>query len=175
MPSRRSYLTGLATAGVVGFAGCSDGSDRVTGTVFRKSVHAAHSTQQEDTDWTLIAFMAGGVHDQTVLIKYDPTYLTVDTDAVEMTLTDEQQKLLERDFGGVELSFAVVPEGADGGPVRQARRPAFNEVRVGGEATVSAFTGDDGARYHRLHETGPRPAELSISQLTRIRTDEASQ
>jgi hypothetical protein len=116
--------------------------------------------------------MSGGVHDQTVLIEYDPMYVTVDTDAVEMTLTDEQQNLLNRNFGDVELSFTVVPEDADGGPVRQARRPDFNEVRVGGEATVSASTGDDGAYYHRLHETGPRPAELSISQL---QTDDASQ
>ncbi|MFC7228743.1 hypothetical protein N0B31_15135 [Salinirubellus salinus] len=172
MPSRRSYLAGLATAGVVGLVGCADESDRTTGTVFRKSVRAAVPSGQEDSNWTGIASMSGGVHDQTALIEYDPMYVTVDIDAVEMTLTDEQQDLLDRNFRDFELSFTVVPDGADGGPVRQARRPDFNEVHVGGEATVSAFTGDDGAYYHRLHETGPRSAELSISQL---RTDEAAQ
>lgn len=174
MPSRRDYLAGLATTGVVGFAGCAGYFDRMTGTVFRKSVHAAVPTRHRDPDWTIIAHMGGGVHDQTVSIEYDPTYVTVDTDAVEMTITDEQQDLLDRNFVEVDLTFAVIPDGDKGGPVRDARRPDFNEVRVGGEATVSEYTGDDGAYYHRLHGTGPRPATLSISQLSRVRTDDRS-
>lgn len=172
MPSRRDYLAGLATAGVVGFAGCAGDSDRMTGTVFSKSVHAAAPPRREAPDWTIVASMSGGVHDRTVSIEYDPKYVTVDTDAVEMTITDEQQALLDRNLGEVELSFTVVPDDAKGGPVREARRPDFNRVRVGGEATVSEYVGDDGAYYHRLHGTGPRPAPFSVSQLVQLQTDD---
>lgn len=173
MPSRRDYLAGLATAGVVGLAGCSGDTDRMTGTVFRKSVHAAVSTQEGDPDATIIAHVGGGVHDRTVSIEYDPKYATVDTDAIAMTITEEQQNLLDRNLIDVEITFSVIPEDSKGGPVREARRPDFNEVRVGGEATVSEFAGDDGTYYHRLHETGPRPAELTISRLKQVQADSA--
>jgi hypothetical protein len=174
MPSRRDYLAGLAVTGAVGLAGCSGDSDRTTGTVFRKSVHAVVPTRQETPDSTFVAHIGGGVHDRTVSIEYDPEYATLDTDAVEMTITDDQQDLLDRRLEDVEITFGVVPDDAKGGPVRKARLSDFNEVRVGGEATVSERTDDDGAHYHRLHETGPRPAELSISRLTRVDVDDAS-
>jgi hypothetical protein len=132
-------------------------------------VVAAVPPRQEDY-WTVIGSMTDSINDQTVVIKSDPMYVTVDTGAVEMTLTDEQQDLLDQNFGEFELSFTIVPKGADGGP----RRPDFNEVRVGGEATVSEVTGDDGASYHRLHDTDQRSAELSISQFIQHQTDHSS-
>ncbi len=79
----------------------------MTGTVFSKSVHATVSTRQEDY-WTGIASTSDGVHDHTVLIEYHPMYVTADTDAIVITLTDEQQDLLDRDFGDTSVECKTV-------------------------------------------------------------------
>ncbi|MFD1513994.1 hypothetical protein [Halomarina rubra] len=165
--NRRALLSSLGVCAAASLAGCSGYFDRTTGTVFRKNASVAVQTQRGPV-WTSLAVIVGGVDDRDVLIHYDPEYVSVDTDAVEMTITDEQRDRLDRDFIGSSYIAGLIPDGKEQGPIRELHRPEFNEMRVGGKATVSQYTTEEGSTYFRLHGTDPRPNELSISHLSRI-------
>ena len=166
MPSRRDCLTGVIIAGTSGIAGCSGYLDRTTGTVFRKTVHVGVPSSRGPV-WTNLAVLTLRSNRDSAYVEYDPRYVTVDTDGVRLTVSDEQYEALKLEFDGISFGVGIAPD--DGGDWINANsdRADFNELQVAGGATVGEFRGEDGSGFIRLHDTDPRRRNLELTDVHR--------
>ena len=172
MPSRRDYLRGVAGSGLGGLAGCMGYFDRTTGTVFRKTVSVAYPTRDRGPVWTSVAILALGADGRTALAQYDPEYATVDIDAVSLSVSTEQAELMNQRFSGTKYTAGIDPGEGNRGMNRAADRAGFNELHLGGSATVGTYTADDGTGYFRVHATEPPQQNLTIREVSRFDIDE---
>ncbi|MFD1514365.1 twin-arginine translocation signal domain-containing protein [Halomarina rubra] len=171
MPSRRDFLTGVAAAGFSAIAGCSGYLDRTNGTVFRKTVSVAHPTNDRGPVWVSAAILSLGGDGKSVIAQYDPEYAAVNGGAGELSVSAEQEEVMAQRFTDVEYIAGVMPGEGESGPIREAHRTDFNDMHVGGSATVGEYSTDDGG-YFRLHGADSPQQPLTIKETTQFDLDD---
>ncbi|WP_435179248.1 hypothetical protein [Halorussus sp. AFM4] len=164
MPSRRRLLAALGTTAAGALAGCS-ASDATTGVVARKDVTVAVPQDVGDPVDTTVAFLAFESESRLVHGEYAHVAGAA-VDGATIAVSEQLHERLSDRFTAVRYTTDVVP--ADGSKPADGAvdRWAFNDLSVGGTATVESSVGDAGRGRLRLRETTARerdPAEITVS------------
>jgi hypothetical protein len=166
MPSRRKFLSGVAAVGAVGVAACVGSAETTTGPVLVKSINveavaSAEGTTRIDLLTVLFEPSENSLHGQ-----YDPEYAGSAFDDRSVTVSDRLGEELKDRFGDVRYLVSVSPTVGDESPVNvAATRTDFNELTLGGRATVSTRSGEDEFRYLQVHDTESRNQAVSDGDI----------
>ncbi|GAA0262033.1 hypothetical protein GCM10009000_093040 [Halobacterium noricense] len=157
----------MSTASAVGVIGCLGTSDTTTGLVLRKSIDVEVTSADGNpvrTDLLNVIFE----QDENILHgSYDPEYIASAIDERFVTVSDDLHEALRNQFQDVRYLANVESTEGDKTPVNTAAtQTAFNELTLGGVASVSTTWGDDGFGYLRVHNTEPRNQAVSDSNIT---------
>ncbi|MFD1512141.1 hypothetical protein [Halomarina rubra] len=172
MPSRRDYLAGFATAGIVGLAGCSGYFDREVGTVFRKTLNVAEPTSSGQPYWASLAIFVTGGGGRRAIVEYDPQYVTIDSESIRLSVTDQQHEPLTQRFSDIEYIVGLERGEEKDGMNGVVQRSEFNEMQLGAEATVEEFYAEDGAQSLCLHSTESRGTPLALEEESQFDIDD---
>ena len=164
MPSRRRLLAMLGATSVGGLAGCTS-SRATTGFVARKDVTVAVPQQVGEPVDTTVAFLAFEPDSRLVHGEYART-ASAAVEGATVSVSERLHDRLSDRFASVRYTTNIVPEDGSEPANGVVTRRDFNEVSVGGTATVESYFGDEGLGRLRLHETTARerePAEITVS------------
>lgn len=166
MPSRRTFLTAVSAISAAGVAGCLDTLDTTTGFVWNKSITVEVSGANErtvTTDLLSVSFERG---ENILHGEYDPEYATSAVDDRFVTVSDDLHEALEDQFRDIRYRASITPTEGRESPVNAAAtRTAFNELTLGGRATVSTRSGENGFSYLEVHNTEPQNHGISDSNI----------
>ena len=163
MPSRRQLLAALGTTAVGALSGCTS-PDATTGVVSRKRVTVAVPRRGDRPVETSVALLAFEPDRGLVHGEYDPEYVDAAVDGGTLTVPERVPDRLTDRFVAVRYSANVVPTDGATPANGVVGRPAFNDLPLGGTATVGTYVGEDG--YGRLALRGTTPRESDPSELT---------
>lgn len=164
MPSRRRLLAALGTTVAGALAGCSV-ADTATGVVARKDVTVAVPRDVGEPVDTTVAFLAFEPDSRLVHGEYARIAGAAVGGATISVSEGLHERLADR-FATVRYTANVVPEDGSKPASGVVDRRAFNDLSVGGTATVQSHVGDEGRGRLRLRETTARerdPAEVTVS------------
>lgn len=172
MPSRRKFLAGASAISAAGVAGCLDTIDTTTGFVWNKSI-IAEMTGIEGRTIAVDLLSVSFERDKNILHgEYDPEYVKSATDDRFVTVSDDLDEALGNRFQDVRYHVGVTPTEGRETPINAAAaRTTFNELTLGGRASVSTTSGKDGFAYLRVHDTEPRNQEVSDSNIASFDLD----
>ncbi|WP_158293428.1 MULTISPECIES: twin-arginine translocation signal domain-containing protein [unclassified Halorubrum] len=166
MPSRRNFLAGVSVVGAVGVAGCVSSVDTTTGRVFVKSINVEATASDGNATRIDLLTVLFERSENVLHGQYDPEYVGSAFDDRTVTVSDSLHENLKNRFGDVRYLVNVAPVGGNEGPVNvAATRADFNELTLGGRATVSTRSGEEEFRHLRVHDTEPRSQAISESNV----------
>lgn len=161
MVSRRHLLGALGTAASGLLVGCSGVSPAVTGTVERKKVTVAVPQQTGNPVHTPLALLYYESDENAVHGTYDPGYVDDTIETGDLSVSAETHRVLDDEFESVRYFVNIVPSSGDTPANGLVDRDAFDDLTVGGTASVSTYSGRDGTGHLDVHETEPRSTALS--------------
>lgn len=196
MTSRRDILTGVGAISLASLAGCpalnrsEDSPDTVgdestgtppstaefvnsaTGRVWYKEIEVTVGGE-ESTLWTDVLRLTFDREANEVWGQYDPEYVGDSVDGASVSVSENVHNKLQNTFEEVRYAIRLGPVDESGDHLHaNAYREGFNQMPLGGEATVELYlvqTGDDlRTGYIRPTSTEPRQQELSNIDITQF-------
>ncbi|MFY4816077.1 twin-arginine translocation signal domain-containing protein [Halorubrum distributum] len=172
MPSRRNFLAGVSVVGAVGVAGCVSSADTTTGSVLVKSINVEVTTSDGRTTSIDLLNVLFERSENILHGQYDPEYTGSAFDDQFVTVSGSLHEELKNQFDDVRYFVNVNPTRGDKTPVNIAATQAeFNELTLGGRATVSTRSGEDRFRYLQVHDIEPRTQTVSDSNIRTFSLD----
>lgn len=179
--SRRRFLALCATGGVAPLTGCSTtdwSNDTAAGLVWQKKVQVER-TEADSSVLTDILRLQFDPDRDEVFGAFDPAYIDGAIDDASVTISLELHDTLTTEFSQVNYEIKIGPVNDAGEHLHaQARRTAFNELPLAGEASVEKFwvqaTDDLRVRYVRPKETEPPNQPPTTTEMNRLDLSESS-
>lgn len=179
--SRRRFLALCAAGSVVPLAGCSAtgwSDDTVDGLVWQKKIQV----EAPETDSSVLTDVLRLQFDpdrDEVFGAFDPAYIDAAIDDASVTISPELDDTLTAEFSQVNYEIKMGPVNDAGGHLHaQARRTAFNDLPLAGEASVEKFwvqaTDDLRVGYVRPKETEPPNQPPATAEMDRLDLSESS-
>jgi hypothetical protein len=166
MPSRRNFLAGVSVVGAIGVTGCVSSAHTTTGHVLVKSINVEVTTSDGRTTSIDLLNVLFERSENILHGQYDPEYTGSAFDHRSVTVSDSLNEELKNRFGDVRYFVNVNPTSGDENPINVAATQAdFNELTLGGRATVSTKSGANGFGHLRVHDTEPRSQAVSDSNI----------
>lgn len=173
--SRRRFLALCATGGGASLAGCSTidwSDDTVDGLVWQKNVEV-ELTEADSSVLTDILRLQFDPDRDEVFGAFDPAYIDGAINDASVTISSELHDTLTTEFSQVNYKIKMGPVNDAGEHLHaQARRTAFNDLPLAGEASVEKFwvqaTDDLRVRYVRPKETEPPSQPPATTEMNRL-------
>lgn len=164
MPSRRQFLGGIGTACAGGLAGCGTAGRTTTGVVERKQIDVGVRRPTDTTVSVTPAVLTYESDRRLVTGEYADSLPGVVEDGSLAVSTATHERLTDR-FAYVRYYANIVPEDGPGTANGLLPRAAFNDLSVGGTATVEldmrSVDGGGSVGHLRVERSAPpgRPPE----------------